>query len=161
MTIKDESKVEEVLDALDELATSVVKVGILEKDAERTHEDNKEATIGEIASVHEYGFMGKDKNGRKMNIPERSFIRSSFDTHSDDVAKDGEKAIHQVVALETSPNAALDAIGMQSVSYIEQYMRKMTDPPLKKATIKAKGSSELLKDTGNLREAIDYEIERG
>lgn len=155
MSVKDESKVDEVIAALRELESKYIEVGILEKNMKDKHGD---ATLGEIATVHEFGYTGTDKRGRKMNIPERSFIRSSFDKHEKDVRRLGEQYIDEVVALKMKPDDLFKAMGTDGASKTQQYIRNMTSPPLASSTIKQKGSSKLLIDTGRLIGAIDYEV---
>jgi len=104
-----------------------------------------------VAAVHEFGSPSR-------NIPERSFMRSAIEENQDkyiDLAQaglqrviDGHMTLHQLGAL----------IGQAAEDDVKSKITDLQDPPLKEATIKAKGSDNPLIDTGHLRQSIRYEV---
>lgn len=153
--IKDESRVDEVLEQLAKLTSKEVAVGIVDSGA--VHNDG-ETKILDIAKVHEFGFIGKDKNGKKMNIPERSFIRGTFDDKKKDIISRTETELLRVVNLEVDGDQMLDGIGRWGADLTQEYITDLKSPPLKPATIKQTGRSNPLIDTGALRDKIEFKV---
>lgn len=150
--LSDDSYVDELLDVLDKLENGYIEVGILGDG--KKYKDGM--TVLGIATVHEFGFTGPDKLGRMLNIPERSFIRASYDENRDWSKFDS--MVQDAVELKIPVKTVFDAIGMECVKIIQDYIRSMDQPSLKAATKAAKGSSKLLIDTGQLINSIDYKI---
>lgn len=163
--IKDESRVDEVLKALDELSKGYVEVGVLS--------DNS-SEILLIAQVNEYGVdirvtdkmrgylnsigIHLKKDTKFIKIPERSYIRSSFDENKNKLIYKAEDLLVDVVNLKISPTAFFDALGKESVAIIQNYMKDLKRPPNHPVTIAQKGSSNPLIDTGRLIGSIDYKV---
>lgn len=105
-----------------------------------------------IAAVHEFG-------SPKMNIPERSYLRSGYDEHIDETTKQIEKFIPVIIGDGIDAEAFLEAVGMELKGKIQQNLVSIETPRLKDETIKRKGSSNPLVDEGNLLENIDYRVE--
>lgn len=106
-----------------------------------------DATIAEYATYNEFG----------MGVPERSFLRSTVDRN--------EKVY--VDALATACGKVLDGgdvdtafgrVGLQAARDVQQTIRDFSDPPNAASTIRQKGSSSPLEDTGRLRQSIDHEV---
>ena len=53
---------------------------------------------------------------------------------------------------------ALNLVGLVAVGKVQQYMTELKSPPNAKSTIRAKGSSNPLIDTGALRQSVTYSI---
>lgn len=118
-----------------------------------TTRDDTDLTNAQIASIHEYG-LGK--------VPARPFIRPPFDknhkTYVDMLAKGLRKAMRNL-----NPRAfpmLLELIGQKMVADIKNYVTQGTGvpPPLSPATIKRKGSSRPLVDTGQLLNSVTYQV---
>lgn len=110
-------------------------------------------TMVELAAIHEFG---SDVAG----IPERSFIRSTIRDKEAEIAKLLKVAAKGVVSGKVSLVRALNLIGQWAVKEIKS---KIVDgagipPPLAQATIKHKGSSRPLVDTGQLKNAITHVV---
>jgi len=108
-------------------------------------------TIGEIAAIHEFG-LG--------SCPRRSFLAGWVDENGDkirQVVKAGAAAL--VSGKLSSPLQFLNQVGGWSVGQIQQRMAANIPPPLAPETIKRKGSSVALIDTGQLRSSITYRID--
>lgn len=164
MAIEDTSRVDELLQVLSELSSKYVEIGILS--------DSASSQVMMIATVHEFGVQIKVTDKMRgyflynfgiplktdvINIPERSFIRSSFDKYQGEIAKLGDY-LDQVLHLELSVSAFYTLVGERCVAMIKEYITSMTSPPLSNLTIENKGSSGLLRDTGQLVSSITYKV---
>ena len=67
--------------------------------------------------------------------------------------------VKEAIKRGIDPDAALDAMGIEMQGVIRQFLTDLTDPPNSPETIRRKKSSNPLIDTGQLRTAIDYEVE--
>lgn len=102
-----------------------------------------------IAEIHEFG----------LGVPERSFIRAWFDANQDKIKKAIAAAMQQVIKGKYTKEVALERLGALFASQIQARISSNIPPPLAPSTIKRKGSSVALIDTGQLRSAITYRIE--
>ena len=103
-------------------------------------------TVADVAAFNEFG----------LGVPERSFIRAWFDGATEEnraalqhgmiMALKGEKTIEQV----------LELIGLRFVGKMQQRISNGISPANAPSTIKQKGSSKPLVDTGQMRQAITY-----
>ena len=110
-------------------------------------------SLVEVGAVHEFG----SRDGR---IPERSYMRSTFDARRDDYERGLRKALKHVVAGETDIDTELGRLGLVVAGDIQETIATLTDPPLAEYTIKKKGSSKPLIETGRLKQSIDHEVRR-
>lgn len=142
---------EAVLAAVDALA---VKVGILASKGGNADHDG--ITMLELAAIHEFGSPA-------AGIPERSFLRRTFTFKKIQLAELQAKLTIAIIRRKITPYAAMHILGQWGVAQVK---RTITDdvhipPPLKPATIAAKGSDRPLVDTGRLVGAISYEVSSG
>lgn len=128
-----------------------------------------------LASIHEYGCKIKvtDKmraylhsqglhlkaDTEYITIPERAFLRNGFDTNKDSVMKDAEQILPSVLAGSLATDEFLKMIGIILSSDIKDYAQQLDSPPLHPFTVKQKGSTNPLVDTGDMIESITYEVE--
>lgn len=128
-----------------------------------------------LASIHEYGCKIKvtDKmraylhsqglhlkaDTEYITIPERAFLRNGFDTNKDSVMKDAEQILPSVLDGSLATDEFLKMIGLILSSDIKDYARQLDSPPLHPFTVKQKGSTNPLIDTGDMIESITYEVE--
>lgn len=106
------------------------------------------------ASVHEFGSPTR-------NIPQRSFLRSTIDEMRSKYIAEASKLASRLLAPTVSRAQVLRGLvrlGMMAVSDVRRKIRSRIPPPLKKATIDAKGSSVPLIDTGRLIQAITHKV---
>lgn len=141
----------EVRDNAIDLGKAHVKVGVL---SSRGGDAAVEGgiTLVELMAIHELGAPA-------ANIPERAPIRKTF-ADAPWLPPLLKKLAKAVVTLRLDERQALDILGQEGVT---QVRRTITDgeglpPPLAEATIKAKGSSRPLVDTGRLLGAISHEV---
>lgn len=128
-----------------------------------------------LAGIHEYGCKIKvtDKmraylhsqglhlkaDTQFITIPERAFLRNGFDTNKDSVMKDAEQVLPSVLDGSLATDEFLKMIGIILSSDIKDYAQKLDSPPLHPFTVKHKGSTNPLVDTGDMIESITYEVE--
>ncbi len=136
---------------LQQFKDSVVKAGILAKDGSENHSEG--ITVFQIGMIHEFGVPEK-------NIPRRSFIRVPIENNIKEITKLIENN-HKLVSENTmSAKTALDRIGIKAQNTIKESFRNNDWKPLKRATVKRKGSSRPLIDTGQLIGSISYIVEK-
>ncbi len=126
-----------------------ITVGVHADDAAHTHGTGEGLTVGDIATIHEFGAPA-------ANIPERSFIRAWADEAlaSGYIATTLRTQMQQVVAGKRPLEQALNRCALAFEGAVKQRIANNIPPPLAPATIARKGSSVALIDTGQLRNAI-------
>lgn len=130
-----------------------VRVGILSSE-----QHSEGMTVLEIAIIHEFGAPG-------AGIPQRSFIRGTVELKRDEIDAMIVKLSRRLLTEGSikrgeTPADMLNILGAWLASEIKKYIADGIDPPLKPATIEAKGSSTPLIDTGRLLNAITWEVVR-
>ena len=126
------------LEALDKLK---VDVGFLEGS-------------GEMAAIAAYNELGTS------TIPPRPFMSQTVSSHGDEISKaiaDG----CSVVMEGGSAAEALDQIGSKVKGLIQNEMASGNFTPNAPETIKKKGSSTPLIDTGRMMQSVEYAVRRG
>lgn len=111
-------------------------------------------TMAQLAAVHEMG----SSDG---TIPQRSFIGSAIDEHSKELMRLTKKATNKVIDGDMSKGQAIGLLCQKVADWIVAKIDSNVPPPLEDATIKRKGSTKTLVDTGQLKGAVDWEIKRG
>jgi hypothetical protein len=101
-----------------------------------------------VAAVHEFGAPRK-------GIPQRSFLRSTFDLHQKDL-QNVMAAEKDKILLGGTIEDSLDRIGLLHTAQVQARIRSNIPPPLADATVEAKGSSRALIDTGQLVQSIRH-----
>lgn len=137
-------KLQGVLQELDELEVKVGVVGAPDSD------------IVDIAATHEFG-------DPERNIPERSYLRRTFEKDEEQRAVFIGKVTGRVVEGRMQPEQAMGLIGTREVAAIRNTIAggAHIPPPLKPETIAAKGSDRPLVDTSRLLNSISYTVEKG
>ena len=119
-----------------------------------------------LASIHEYGcnipvtpkmrkFLAAKglhlkKSTSHIKIPERSFLRTGYDTNRDAVIRKAGLLIADVVAGNMSADGCLKGVGLELSSKIKDYATDLSSPGNHPFTMSEKGSSNPLVDTGNM-----------
>lgn len=153
---------------LKELNGKKVNIGIVGK---------SDSALLTYAAVNEYGANIKitpkmrkflawkglylKKDTTHIIIPERSYIRSTFDNKKTLKAMEAEiiPTAAKVALGKLSPVAILDYIGLYYTSAIKKTIADMREPENHPFTSERKGSSKgLLIDSGRLLTAISYEV---
>lgn len=94
-------------------------------------------SVIEVAATNEFG---TDKAGKNKNIviPERSFLRSSFDENLDNVKKLRKENFQKVLTFKMTVKKALDQIGFYFSNLVKNKIEKFTTPPNAPSTQAAK-----------------------
>lgn len=95
---------------------------------------------------------------RSVTIPERSYIRSGFDERAPRIEQRAVTLLKQVLSFKISPNDYFEALGQYVVGQIKDYMTNLSSPANSPLTVKMKGSSNPLIDTGRLRQSITHKV---
>ena len=134
------------LKQMNELAEHKILVGIQE--GAGSTEDGS-ATLAEVGYYQEYG---------TQDIPARPWLSEGIKR------ADPAKLLKQIavdVVEGKRAQVALDRAGLVAVGAIQEGFTAIAWEPNAASTIKAKGSSQPLIDTGRLRQSVSYKIVKG
>ena len=110
-----------------------------------------DSEVLKIAHAHEYGVPGK--------LPERSFIRASFDQDKDKLGEIVDSQVSKVLAGQTTPAAAVNAIGAQAAQMVQNFIDDNRVKP--QSDFKRKQIHTTLYETGtHIRDRISWEVEK-
>lgn len=130
-----------------------VNVGVLaDKGGDAVHENEHgdEITLVELAAVHEFG---------TATVPERSFIRRTFEEKKAELARIIKTLAGKVVKGTLTEDKALELLGQWAAAEVKKTITQHDiPPPLADETVARKGSSKPLVDTGQLLNAITYQV---
>jgi hypothetical protein len=91
-------------------------------------------------------------------IPERPFLRMSVDDNEDKIATFMKKAAMEVINNGKTAQEVLKEVGAFQKGIVQQEIREGSFEPNSPATIKKKGSSKPLIDTGLMRQSVNFVI---
>lgn len=131
---------------LKELADKEVRVGFQQGKA--TEEDGTD--VCDIAAWNELG---------TVNMPSRPFLRMSVDDNSDKINSFMSAQKRSIINGE-SADRILKKIGIFQKDLIQEKITEGSFAPNASSTIKAKGSSKPLIDTGRMRQSVNFEIKQ-
>ena len=146
VTIKSVNNIPRLMKVLNELESYAVEVGIF-----------GDGEYGMIARVHEFGTTIQTKKA-SIVIPERSFMRSTFDEKEKEWSKFILKQLQNVLDFKIDVQTMLGRLGAKMVADIQEKITDIRTPPNAASTIAKKGSSNPLIDTGGLRMRITYRV---
>ena len=135
-----------IKDLFKRLEKGTVDVGILM--GEGQHEDS-DITVAEVGLYHEFG---------TVTTPERSFIRSTINGQSKDIRKVAKAQYKKVLDGSITTEQGLGVLGAFTAGLIQETFTSNDWAPNSERTIKEKGSSTPLIDTGQLRQSISYKV---
>jgi hypothetical protein len=115
-------------------------------------------TIAEVAFYNEFGTYNADGTVR---IPERSFMRSAVDDNRDKYNALIEKIVIMIYRGEWDLIHGLEVLGLRVETDIKKRITDLRVPPNAPSTIKKKGSSNPLIDSGAMRAAVRYVVNQG
>ena len=109
-----------------------------------------DSEVLKIAHAHEYGVPGK--------LPERSFIRASFDQDKDKLGEIVDSQVSKVLAGQTTPAAAVNAIGAQAAQMVQNFIDDNRVKP--QSDFNRKHIHTTLYETGtHIRDRISWKVE--
>lgn len=132
-----------------------VKVGILaSKGGAAQHDAESGLTICQVGAFNEYG---------TKTIPERPFLRSTFLKKDAELGRVTAKLAKGFIEGRVSLARALDTLGLWGATAVKKTITtgKGVPPANAASTIKSKGSSRPLVDTGRMLGAISWEVVDG
>lgn len=97
---------------------------------------------------------------KSVHIPERSFIRSTYDEHIDEWLEWLTDRVPDVVLGDMSAYKMMSQLGAIIQSDIQKKIIAVESPANAPVTTENKGSSNPLQDTGHLFQAITYKVVR-
>ena len=136
------------------------RVGVLgDRGGDRVHKDS-DMTLADLAAVHELG----SRDGR---VPERSFLRSTFHVRvADQLRQRIADSVRAVLEFGADVRKVIGALGAWGATEVKNTISQNAAdsygefpyPPLADSTIAAKGSSVPLVDTGQMLNAITWQV---
>lgn len=129
-----------------------------------------------LAGIHEYGckipvtdkmrafFRGRFNINLKptttvITIPERSFLRAGHDEYIGEVLDMAELLVAEVMGGTITTLNMANTVGGMLRDKIKLYARDLSSPSNASLTVRNKGSSNPLVDTGNMISGIEYDVE--
>ena len=116
--------------------------------------DRKQSPGVSIAQIASYQEFGTD------NIPQRSFMRTSFDENEQRINRFAENQFGLVLDGKQNVLKAFSLIGQLVQGIIQVKIREIRYPPNAASTIKRKGSDKPLIDFGQMIQSVRYAIVR-
>ncbi len=147
---------DKITEELLSLKNSVLVIGVQEGDKTRgeTKRSRKQTPGISIAQYAAQNEFGTDK------IPQRSFIRSTFDENETDINRAISAQIGKVIDQKITTKSALDKVGQYITIEIKRKIRAIVFPPNSPMTIALKKSSKPLIDFGAMIDAIRHVIRK-
>lgn len=140
-----------------EIRNARVRVGVLaDTDKGGLHVEGGDLTVAEIAAVQEFGTEDD-------RVPERSFVRSTFDEKREELTKLGSDLMGEVLDGKMKVPRALGLLGAKAAAEMKKKitMGEGVPPPNAPSTIAAKDSDRPLVDTGRMLNAITWSVGDG
>lgn len=163
--VRDKNRIPQAISSAEQFNGRKVKVGYF-----------GEGHTQMLANVHEFGVdiavtdkmrnffrykfgISLKKTTTHIKIPERSFIRSGWDEHGPAIVDKYNKMIRSAILNGVPPDALLYALALEARGKLQEFARDLRDPANVELTVREKGSSNPLVDTGNMIGSMDYTIE--
>ena len=91
-------------------------------------------------------------------IPERSFIRSTFDEKEPEWSKYFNMLITKIIHSDLTAEEAYERLGSRIAKDIQRTIREMHEPGNAGATVARKKADNPLVDTGRLRQSVTWKV---
>jgi len=141
--------------ALKELGDTEVFIGFQRGEQHKKKKSSKsEKEPPDVLDIALWNEMGTS-NG----IPERPFIRQTFDNHAEDIAAT-QKAVVQRVMNGATPQEAASVVGAKVKALMQREIAEGGFTANKPETIKRKGSDVPLIDTGHMRQSVQFIVRK-
>jgi len=127
----------------------VVKVGFV-----------ADSEVALYAAANEFGTDNAGR-GNKTRIPERSFMRSTFDEKNAEWRGITDRFHGAILRGAETVKGALNKIGLLQKSAYMAKINSNIQPENAESTIARKGSSKTLIDTGRMLNAMQIKVEKG
>lgn len=107
-------------------------------------------SIAQVAAINEFG---------ASDIPERPFMRQSFENHEGELQAVCDAA-QRLVSSGGSAEQALQQVGVVAKGLVQDEIVNGGFAPNAESTIKKKGSEQPLIDTGTMRQSVNFVVKR-
>lgn len=110
--------------------------------------------------------VGKDKIefaymlAEQVVIPERSFVRSTFDEKEKSWSDFFDKQVQNIIIGKMTAEEVYSLLGNKVVTDIQRQIRNMSNPKNAPSTVSSKGHNNPLIDTGRLRQSVTWKVVR-
>lgn len=139
-----------------------VSIGVHGDSPSYVRGQSEPATGPQVAAFQEFGTLDmygvSEPTRGRAGVPQRSYIRSTVDENLGLYRRIEANAVGRIVDGTMEPKRAMGLIGEKVKADIQRKIVELDDPPNTEATIEAKGSSNPLIDTGQLRQSIQYKV---
>lgn len=125
--------------------TSKIEIGYFGE----VHGGKTPITLNRLAAIHEYG---------TNRIPKRPFVHPPLKQNRGKYLKITGKQIASSVMGRGRMSQTWHYVGQAAVSDVQNYMLTGKFAPLAASTVRRKGSSKPLIDTGQMRQSITYRV---
>lgn len=95
---------------------------------------------------------------KEVNIPERSFLRSTFDEREAEWHEFFSSNIDRILAGEITANQIYEQLGAKIASNIQNKIKETSSPSNAPSTIANKGVDNPLINTGRLRQSVTWKV---
>lgn len=154
------------------------KAGLLEKLIRNFKRENPKVAVGFPAGeasqsnimkaiYNEFGTKGSGKGfstprggGFGGPIPERPFMRNAMRSNQNKYQQFMKVSAKAILSGEVTPEVSLKRLGRMAQVDIQEEITSLSSPPNSPTTIRLKGSSNPLIDTGEMRGAVTWKLER-
>ena len=145
MKIKDIDKgFSKIIKEIASWKNTKVKIGLFKEEGKNDGE-----YIADYAYANEFG---------EGNVPSRPFIRNTFDENQSDWSDSLQENLGKVIEGKIDSNNIFSLLGERAVDDVKKTISNNLPPPNAESTIKKKGSSKTLIDSGAMRNAVSYRI---
>lgn len=128
-----------------------VRVGVLSEAASATMGTDASANLAEYATYNEFG---------TKHIPERSFMRSTFDENRSEYERAVKRGVKTIGAGIFTAETLCNQLGVRMQADIEGKIQSHPPPPNAPSTIAQKGEGKgTLIDSSNLVTSISFDVE--
>jgi hypothetical protein len=115
----------------------------------------KVGLIGDLADRATHNEFGAPR----ANVPERSFIRSTFDEERPNMLRIRNNLMEAILFGSTTVKEALLIVALYLESKIKQKIVELSDPPNAPSTIEKKGFNNPLVETLRMRDGVTSTVE--
>lgn len=97
---------------------------------------------------------------KEVTIPERSFIRSTFDEQNDKWGTTFENWLDDIISGHFGAEQVFQRLGAMMAADVQMKIRDLYDPANAPATALRKGANNPLIDTGSMRQRVTWKVMR-
>ncbi|MDZ5758057.1 hypothetical protein RAK27_05240 [Carnobacterium maltaromaticum] len=95
---------------------------------------------------------------KEVNIPERSFLRSTFDEKEGEWQEFFTNQIDSLISGSATANSIYSQLGARIASDIQKKIKETSRPSNAAATVANKGTNNPLINTGRLRQSVTWKV---